>query len=154
MRNVGAVDMSGHPKCDVYHIKGDAGSTRLHFQTLPGATLPRVHRAIEGCPAVGVSASGKHQVPVLPDTPDAAFAMFAELCRYFPGYEPVQRRGNPVTPRQAPRLQRVRVELRLFPATAEALYQRAAEWNVSVSEAGNRLIDTGLAGTANADEKA
>jgi len=40
-----------------------------------------------------------------------------------------------------PRLQRVRVELRLFPATAEALYQRAAEWNVSVSEAGNRLID-------------
>ena len=59
-----------------------------------------------------------------------------------------------MTPRQAPRLQRVRVELRLFPATAEALYQRAAEWNVSVSEAGNRLIDTGLAGTANVDEKA
>ncbi|MBS1696759.1 MAG: hypothetical protein JST91_31640, partial [Actinobacteria bacterium] len=100
------------------------------------------------------SASGKHQVPALPDTPDTVFTMFAELCRYFPGYEPEQRRDIPVTPRQAPRLQRVRVELRLFPATAEALYQRAAEWNVSVSEAGNRLIDTGLASAADEDEKA
>jgi hypothetical protein len=79
--------------------------------------------------------------------------LFAELGRYFPGYEPVQRRDVPVTPRQAPRLQRVRVELRLFPATAEALYQRAAEWNVSVSEAGNRLIDAGLSSTADTDEK-
>jgi len=46
------------------------------------------------------------------------------------------------------------VELRLFPATAEALYQRAEEWNVSVSEAGNRLIDSGLANTTEPNEKA
>ncbi|ULN47860.1 hypothetical protein MI170_00250 [Mycolicibacterium goodii] len=59
-----------------------------------------------------------------------------------------------MTPRQAPRLQRTRVELRLFPATAEALYQRAEEWNVSVSEAGNRLIDAGLANTTEPNEKA
>lgn len=80
--------------------------------------------------------------------------MFAALGRYFPGYEPVHRWEFPVTPRQAPRLQRTRVELRLFPATAEALYQRAEEWNVSVSEAGNRLIDSGLANTAEPNEKA
>jgi hypothetical protein len=126
----------------------------LHFPTLPCASLARAYQAIEACAAERFSASGKHQVPVLPDTPDAVFTMFAELCRYFPGYEPEQRRDIPVTPRQAPRLQRVRVELRLFPATAEALYQRAAEWNVSVSEAGNRLIDTGLASAADDAEKA
>jgi hypothetical protein len=45
------------------------------------------------------------------------------------------------------------VELRLFPATADALYQRAADWNVSVSEAGNRLIDSALSSTAVPDEK-
>ena len=50
-------------------------------------------------------------------------------------------------------MRRVRVELRLFPTTAEALYQRAAEWNVSVSEAGNRLIGAGLSSTADSIEK-
>jgi len=108
---------------------------------------------IDGCPAERFSASGKHSVAEAADTPDAALTLFAGLGRYFPGYEPVRRRHVPVTPRQAPRLQRVRVELRLFPATAEALYQRAAEWNVSISEAGNRLIDAGLSSTADSIEK-
>lgn len=38
---------------------------------------------------------------------------------------------------------RVRVEFRLPRATAEAAYQCAREWNVSLSEAGARLIDLG-----------
>ena len=108
---------------------------------------------IDGCPAEKISASGKHSIAEAADTPDAALTLFAGVGRYFPGYEPVLRRDVPVTPRQAPRLRRVRVEMRLFPATAEALYQRAAEWNVSVSEAGNRLIDAGLSSTADSIEK-
>jgi hypothetical protein len=45
---------------------------------------------------------------------------------------------------QPRRLQRVRVELRLFPTTAATLQLWADRWNVSVSEAGNRLIESGL----------
>jgi hypothetical protein len=53
---------------------------------------------------------------------------------------------------RAPRPQRVRVELRLYPATADALYHRAAAWNVSISEAGNRLLKAGLENTGPVDE--
>lgn len=42
------------------------------------------------------------------------------------------------------RRQRIRIELRLFPGVAEILYARAALWNVSLSEAGNHLIELGL----------
>lgn len=45
------------------------------------------------------------------------------------------------------RRDRVRVELRLRPATADALHERARVWDVSVSEAGNRLIEAGLEAT-------
>lgn len=38
---------------------------------------------------------------------------------------------------------RVRVEFRLPRASAEAAYRCAREWNVSLSEAGARLIDLG-----------
>lgn len=38
---------------------------------------------------------------------------------------------------------RMRVEFRLPRASAEAAYQCAREWNVSLSEAGARLIDLG-----------
>lgn len=38
---------------------------------------------------------------------------------------------------------RVRVEFRLPQAAAEAVYRCAREWNVSLSEAGTRLIDLG-----------
>jgi len=43
---------------------------------------------------------------------------------------------------------RVRVEFRLPRASAEAAYQCAREWNVSLSEAGARLIDLGYERTA------
>lgn len=38
---------------------------------------------------------------------------------------------------------RVRVEFRLPPAVAETAYRCAREWNVSLSEAGARLIESG-----------
>lgn len=38
---------------------------------------------------------------------------------------------------------RVRVEFRLPQAAADAVYRCAREWNVSLSEAGTRLIDLG-----------
>jgi hypothetical protein len=44
--------------------------------------------------------------------------------------------------------ERVRVELRLPQASAEALYQCARDWNLSLSEAGARLIDLGYATVA------
>ena len=46
---------------------------------------------------------------------------------------------------QANRPERVRVELRLQPAVAEKLYAWAKHENLSLSDAGNRLIETGLA---------
>jgi hypothetical protein len=46
---------------------------------------------------------------------------------------------------QAHRPERVRVELRLQPAIAEKLYAWAEHENLSLSDAGNRLIKTGLA---------
>lgn len=39
--------------------------------------------------------------------------------------------------------QRVRVELRLQPHVAQMLYDRALHWDVSLSEAGSRLIQIG-----------
>jgi hypothetical protein len=39
---------------------------------------------------------------------------------------------------------RVRVELRLPRAVAEATYGCARDWNMSLSEAGSRLIEAGL----------
>ncbi len=38
---------------------------------------------------------------------------------------------------------RVRVEFRLPPAVAETAYRCARQWNVSLSEAGARLIESG-----------
>jgi hypothetical protein len=46
---------------------------------------------------------------------------------------------------QVNRPERVRVELRLQPAIAEKLYAWANHENLSLSDAGNRLIETGLA---------
>lgn len=45
-------------------------------------------------------------------------------------------------PKLGPR-DRVRVELRLPRAVAEAIYRCAREWNMSLSEAGSRLIESG-----------
>lgn len=42
---------------------------------------------------------------------------------------------------------RVRVEFRLPRAVAEAAYRCACEWNVSLSEAGTRLIESGFMAT-------
>lgn len=134
-----------------YFVSRRFGDVAFPNITVRGS-LP--HMEPEDCrPAMKVPANGKHAVPAVADTLTAVFNRFAGCGRYFPGYAPVQRRKCPVTARQAPRLQRARVELRLFPATADSLYQRAAEWNVSVSEAGNRLIDAGLASTANSGQK-
>lgn len=46
---------------------------------------------------------------------------------------------------------RVRVEFRLPQAAAEAVYRCAREWNVSLSEAGTRLIDLGYGRAAVAE---
>jgi hypothetical protein len=45
-------------------------------------------------------------------------------------------------PQLGPR-ERLRVELRLSPEIAEMLYDSAQQWNVSLSEAGARLIQLG-----------
>ncbi len=45
---------------------------------------------------------------------------------------------------QVKRPERIRVELRLDPTTAAALYESASRWNLSLSAAGNRLIEIGL----------
>ena len=47
-----------------------------------------------------------------------------------------------VRPHLGPR-ERMRVELRLAPQVAEMLYDSAQEWDVSLSEAGARLIQMG-----------
>ncbi len=45
---------------------------------------------------------------------------------------------------QVKRPERIRVELRLDPATATALYESASRWNLSLSAAGTRLLEMGL----------
>lgn len=45
--------------------------------------------------------------------------------------------------------ERVRVELRLPPHVAQMIYDRAQHWDVSLSEAGSRLIQIGRDGCDN-----
>lgn len=45
---------------------------------------------------------------------------------------------------QVERPRRTRVELRMQPQTAEALYARAKKWNLTISDAGNRLVEMSL----------
>lgn len=50
--------------------------------------------------------------------------------------------------------ERVRVELRLAPQIAEMLYDSAREWDVSLSEAGTRLILAGRRSNQHDSERA